>query len=83
MNFLEFHIHCPGNPGHGSLLLENTAGERVAYILKKIYEFRNEQVQILKDNPDWITADVTTINLTKITVRVRINRHPKKGFMSY
>ncbi|XP_063932219.1 aminoacylase-1-like [Zophobas morio] len=79
----QFHIHCPGNPGHGSLLLENTAGEKVAYILKKVYEFRNEQVQILKDNPDWITADVTTINLTKITGGVQTNVIPPEFVLSF
>lgn len=29
--FLEIHVHCTGQPGHGSLLIPNTAGEKVNY----------------------------------------------------
>lgn len=27
--FSEIHVHCTGQPGHGSLLIPNTAGEKV------------------------------------------------------
>ncbi|KAJ3643732.1 hypothetical protein Zmor_026426 [Zophobas morio] len=70
------HIHCPGNPGHGSLLLENTAGEKVAYLLKKFYEFRNQEKQKLKDNPSWTIGDVTTVNLTQARGGVQTNVIP-------
>ncbi|XP_063932212.1 aminoacylase-1-like [Zophobas morio] len=79
----QFHIHCPGNPGHGSLLLENTAGEKLSYIVDKVYEFRNQQLQMLKDNPDWIRADVTSINLTKITGGVQTNVIPPEFVVSF
>lgn len=32
----EITVSCPGQPGHGSLLTSNTAGERVRSILVKI-----------------------------------------------
>lgn len=62
------HIHCPGNPGHGSLLLDNTAGEKVNYILNKFFEFRRREKQKLAENPTWTIGDVTTVNLTQMKV---------------
>lgn len=70
MPIAEIHIHCPGKPGHGSLLLENTAGEKVAYILKKVYEFRAAEKEKLQKNPALADGDVFSINLTKINVRI-------------
>lgn len=67
----EMHIHCPGHPGHGSLLLENTAGEKVSYILNKFFEFRREQQQKLIDDPLLTLGDVTTVNLTQLQVSTR------------
>lgn len=67
---LDLHIHVPGQPGHGSLLLDNTPGEKVAYILNKFYEFRRSEQQKLKDNPTYTVGDVTTVNLTQIHVSI-------------
>lgn len=61
-------FHIPGHPGHGSLLLENTAGEKASYILNKLYEFRRGEQQKLKENPNLTIGDVTTVNLTQIHV---------------
>ncbi|KAG5898148.1 hypothetical protein JTB14_034004 [Gonioctena quinquepunctata] len=72
----QMHIHCPGQPGHGSLLLENTAGEKVTYLLNKLFEFRKQQQQKLKDNPTWTIGDVTTINLTQMRGGVQSNVIP-------
>lgn len=66
--FSDLHIHCPGNPGHGSLLLDNTAGEKVAYILNKFNTFRQNEKQKLLDNPSLTIGDVTTVNLTQMKV---------------
>lgn len=66
---LEIHLHCPGKPGHGSLLLEDTAGEKVAYILKKIYEFREEQIRKLHEKSILTNGDIFSVNLTRINVR--------------
>ncbi|KAF2886891.1 hypothetical protein ILUMI_19282, partial [Ignelater luminosus] len=56
-------LHCPGQPGHGSLLLDNTAGEKAKKILDKFYEFREQERKKL-ENPNVTTGDVTTVNLT-------------------
>jgi aminoacylase len=68
INLLDLIIHCPGKPGHGSLLLDNTAGEKVAYLLNKFYNFRKQEQQKLKDNSNLTLADVTTVNLTQMSV---------------
>lgn len=39
--FSEIHVHCPGQPGHGSLLLPNTAGEKV----EELYRLSMEKFQ--------------------------------------
>lgn len=64
----DVQIHCPGQSGHGSLLMENTPGEKVSHILKRFYEFRKSQQKLLKDNPTWTIGDVTTINCTMMSV---------------
>ncbi|KAJ8920151.1 hypothetical protein NQ315_011811 [Exocentrus adspersus] len=70
------HIHCPGNPGHGSLLLDNTAGEKVNYILNKFFEFRRREKQKLTDNPTLTIGDVTTVNLTQLKGGIQANVIP-------
>ncbi|KAJ8982429.1 hypothetical protein NQ317_007777 [Molorchus minor] len=72
----QLHFHCPGNPGHGSLLLDNTAGEKVTYLLNKFYEFRRQEKQKLVDNPTLTLGDVTTVNLTQIKGGVQSNVVP-------
>lgn len=37
---------CKGNPGHGSRFIENTAAEKVQYLINKLLNFRNEQKKI-------------------------------------
>ncbi|KAG5683325.1 hypothetical protein PVAND_012611 [Polypedilum vanderplanki] len=59
-----FRIH--GQPGHGSLLLEDTAAESMHFLLNKIYDFRRSQEKMLEDNPILELGDVTTINVTRI-----------------
>ncbi|KAK5645353.1 hypothetical protein RI129_006653 [Pyrocoelia pectoralis] len=71
-----FRIHCPGQSGHGSLLLENTAGEKVRHILDKVYDFRAEQKN--KEDKDKKTDHVTTINLTIIEGGLQNNVIPDK-----
>lgn len=75
-NIWHLIIHCPGTPGHGSLLLPNTAGEKVSYILNKFFEFRKEQVDILKGNSELTVGDVTTVNLTQLEGGVQSNVVP-------
>jgi hypothetical protein len=61
-------IHCPGTPGHGSLLHENTAAEKVNYIMNKFLALREEEKNKLKANKNLTIGDVTTINITMLSV---------------
>ncbi|XP_030563930.1 aminoacylase-1-like [Drosophila novamexicana] len=65
-----------GTAGHGSLLLPNTAGEKLNYIVNKMMGFRASQVQKLKDNTKLFFGDVTTVNLTQLTGGVQRNVVP-------
>lgn len=76
MHILEVTFNCTGTAGHGSLLLKNTAGEKVNYILNKMTEFRSNEAKVLDSNPDFTIGDVTTINLTMINGGVQSNVVP-------
>lgn len=67
---------CHGSTGHGSLLLENTAGEKMRYILDRMMDFRAQQVEKLKKNPEISIGDVTTVNLTILSGGVQSNVVP-------
>uniref|UniRef100_A0A8D8Z3C9 N-acyl-aliphatic-L-amino acid amidohydrolase n=3 Tax=Cacopsylla melanoneura TaxID=428564 RepID=A0A8D8Z3C9_9HEMI len=69
-------IHCPGTPGHGSLLHDNTAAERVHYIINKFMAFRKEEKTKLESNKDLIIGDVTTVNVTMMSGGVQMNVLP-------
>uniref|UniRef100_A0A915DB75 N-acyl-aliphatic-L-amino acid amidohydrolase n=1 Tax=Ditylenchus dipsaci TaxID=166011 RepID=A0A915DB75_9BILA len=61
-----FKVICPGNHGHGSRMLENTAGPKLASLLHSFSEFREKQWQLLEANPQLTLSDITSINLTKV-----------------
>lgn len=68
--------NCTGTAGHGSLLLKNTAGEKVNYILNQMTELRRSEAKKLDSNPNFTIGDVTTINLTMINGGVQSNVVP-------
>uniref|UniRef100_A0A1B6FCZ8 N-acyl-aliphatic-L-amino acid amidohydrolase n=1 Tax=Cuerna arida TaxID=1464854 RepID=A0A1B6FCZ8_9HEMI len=69
-------IHCMGTPGHGSLLHDDTAGEKIAIVIEKFMARRAEEKKKLKDNPNLTVGDVTTINLTTLEGGVQTNVVP-------
>lgn len=74
----QIHVHCPGTPGHGSLILPNTAGEKLRYIIDMFMDLREQQKRILESDPKLTTGDVTTINMTQIFGGVQSNVVPEK-----
>ncbi|KAK4872717.1 hypothetical protein RN001_014746 [Aquatica leii] len=70
----KFEVHCAGQPGHGSLLLDNTAGEKVQYLLNKFYEFRAAEKKKIQELQ--YTDHITTLNLTMIRGGVQANVIP-------
>ncbi|XP_054275221.1 aminoacylase-1 isoform X1 [Macrosteles quadrilineatus] len=69
-------IHCTGTPGHGSLLHDDTAGEKLAVVIDKFLARRAVEKKKLKDNPELTIGDVTTINLTSLKGGVQTNVVP-------
>lgn len=72
------HVHCTGQPGHGSLLIPNTAGEKIRYIINKFMDLREEQKRILDGDPKLTIGDVTTVNLNQLYGGVQSNVVPEK-----
>lgn len=62
------NVKIPGQPGHGSQFVPNTAGEKLRKVINSFLSYRDEQEQKLKDNPNLTLGDVTTINLTMLEV---------------
>lgn len=64
-----------GVTGHGSILFENTTGEKMNYVVNKLMERRKDEVAKLNaSNSDY--TNVTTINLTVIKGGVQGNVIP-------
>ncbi|KAK4875016.1 hypothetical protein RN001_011438 [Aquatica leii] len=76
-----FVIHCPGQPGHGSLLLDNTPGEKIRYLIDKFSDFRAQEKHKLDTNPNLTIGDVTTVNLTMLKGGVQSNVIPDELVM--
>ncbi|XP_069704205.1 aminoacylase-1-like [Periplaneta americana] len=69
-------IHCPGTPGHGSLLLHDTAGEKVRIIIDRFMDYREKEKKKLEQDPNLTVGDVTTVNLTQLKGGVQSNVVP-------
>lgn len=65
-----------GTPGHGSLLLKNTAGEKLRKLLDRFFDYRAGQVAKLNENSDLTIGDVTTVNVTMLDGGVQSNVVP-------
>ncbi|KAL1116413.1 hypothetical protein AAG570_004887, partial [Ranatra chinensis] len=72
----QVHIHCPGTPGHGSLILPNTAGEKLQKVIDAFMGLRQREKERLESNPNLRLGDVTTINLTTLKGGVQNNVVP-------
>ena len=77
------HFHITGTPGHGSLLLKNTAGEKARVLIDKFMDLRASQVEKLANNPEFTVGDVITINLTKMNGGVQTNVVPPELTVSF
>ncbi len=64
----DLNIICCGTTGHGSLLHDNTAGEKMRYVINKFMNWRDEEKEKMQSNPELTLGDVTTINLTMLNV---------------
>ncbi|XP_014782659.1 aminoacylase-1 isoform X1 [Octopus bimaculoides] len=71
-------IKCPGNPGHGSRFIENTAAEKFRNIINKLLSLRDEEEKRLKSNPNLVLGDVTSVNLTMVEGGLQHNVVPSR-----
>ena len=74
---------CPGNPGHGSRFIENTAAEKVQYLINKLLGFRAEQKKIYDGDSSLTLGDVTTVNLTYMSGGVQMNVVPNEFVVGF
>lgn len=65
-----------GTPGHGSLLVRDTAGEKLTILLHKLFTYRDTQVRKLESNPELTIGDVTTVNVTMVNGGAQSNVLP-------
>lgn len=70
------HVTSYGTTGHGSLLYENTAGEKIRHVINCFMNYRAEQLTKLKGNPELSIGDVTTVNLTMLEGGIQANVVP-------
>lgn len=71
-------VKCPGQPGHGSQFLPNTAGEKLQKVINAFLKYRTEQELKLKENEDIRLGDVTSVNLTILEGGVQFNVVPSE-----
>ncbi|XP_078485527.1 aminoacylase-1 isoform X1 [Ciona intestinalis] len=70
-------VVCKGNPGHGSRFIENTAAEKLNFMITKFLQFRSEQKSQLDENHSCMQlGDVTTVNLTQVQGGIAMNIVP-------
>lgn len=74
--FSGIHFKCKGTTGHGSLLLKNTAAEKIRYLIDRFLDLRQLEVQKLENNPELSVGDVTTVNLTMLKGGIQTNIVP-------
>lgn len=68
--YTEFVITCCGNAGHGSIMHDNTAGEKIRYVVDKFMDYREVQKRRLLSDPNLMVGDVTSVNLTLLEVNI-------------
>lgn len=65
--WFQIWVHCPGTPCHGSVLIDNTPGEKLRFIIDKFMDLRHLEKMKL-NNSEIKPGDVISINLTMIKV---------------
>ncbi|KAK4878651.1 hypothetical protein RN001_011157 [Aquatica leii] len=79
----EFTVHCPGQPGHGSHMPTNTAGEKARVIVDKFSDLRRAELRKLEENANLNVWDVTSVNLTRMRGGVQSNVIPEEFCLTY
>jgi aminoacylase len=80
-------ITVKGNTGHGSRLIENTAAEKVQFLINEMLKYRTDEKERLEksqttDKPLQL-GNITTTNLTKMSGGVQINVVPDQYTLGF
>lgn len=67
---------CEGTSGHGSLMHDDTAGEKIYYMIDKLMQFRKQEKQKLEDKSILESGEVTSVNLTVLKGGSQTNTVP-------
>ncbi|KAI4470852.1 aminoacylase-1 [Holotrichia oblita] len=78
-----FHIHCTGIVGHASNLVDNTAAQKLQFVINKLLNFRESERGKLKTDKNLIISDVTSINLTQIKGGIQANVIPPEFIATF
>ena len=76
--WFQIWIHCPGTSGHGSVLLNDTAGEKLRKVIDRFMDFRASEKAKL-NHPQVKAGDVFSVNLTIIKVRKHLFYNKSKN----
>lgn len=60
------------------MMIENSPGEKVHFMLDKMTKLRQREAQRLKDNPQLTQGDITTVNLTMLEGGLQSNVVPSE-----
>ncbi|CAJ0936052.1 unnamed protein product, partial [Mesorhabditis belari] len=71
-------VTFPGQPGHGSKFIEDTAAEKMQSFINNALTFRAEQKSLLQSDSSKTLGDVTSLNLTIVRGGVQTNVLPEK-----
>lgn len=82
-NVFWVRFHCTGKPGHGSRFIENTAAEKVQFLINKLLGYREEQKKKFEADPNSTLGDVTTVNLTTMSGGVQQNVVPNEFVIGF
>lgn len=70
----QIEFKCNGPTGHASLLMANTAGQKITFLMNKFMKMREDEVKKL--NSGVVPGKVTSINLTILKGGVQANVVP-------
>ncbi|XP_033222116.1 aminoacylase-1-like [Belonocnema kinseyi] len=70
-------VNCTGKPGHGSILFDNTAGEKLRVVIDRFMDFRASEKAKLRD-PKVQPGEVTSVNLDMTRGGVQVNVIPNE-----
>lgn len=78
---LELNLKIKGPTGHSAVMVENTAAEKLGFMLNKFHEFRKTQMKILEKDP-LNFKESTSVNCTIIHGGIQVNVVPSEFILS-